>query len=488
MLESFIESPEHHRQSVRVPALRGAPFIDYDGDVGDIQAFRNRTLEICATQLRYADAINGLFQVVHANAKGAGLAQIYSKLDESLRYQVEISYDVSKQPSVRFIEMLFYESDAYNPSFQTCIVEPISDLPRTFALSTPQLARRPKAVELRLPFAHALWDDLYKGIPIDTDFAKLVGSYVQDPDRDVQLLRDFLTVVEPDTNYDAPQDDTVRVRYFGHACVLMECNQISILIDPVISYPGESALDHFTFDDLPPHIDYVLLTHPHQDHVVMETLLRLRHKIGRIVVGRANGGSLQDISLKLFFQHCGFRDVVELGEYEEIKFEGGRIIGAPFYGEHADFDIRAKLVYGIEMKHASCLFFADSNPPTPEFYAPLRKMMAAVDCLFLGMECVGAPATWLYGPFMQKMLTRGEDQSRRLDGCNADAALALQKYFMPRRLFVYAMGAEPWISHLTSISYSEDLIQFKEVRSFEATVKAEGHHAELLFGKLEVLL
>jgi L-ascorbate metabolism protein UlaG (beta-lactamase superfamily) len=298
----------------------------------------------------------------------------------------------------------------------------------------------------------------------------------------------MLKVSAPETGETAGPADTVRIRYFGHACVLMQCDGISVLVDPLISYPGESAIDHFTFDDLPSRIDYVLITHPHQDHIVFETLLRLRTKVDRVVVGRAGGGSLQDVSLKLMLQHCGFERVTELGEYESIEFKGGRIIGAPFYGEHADLDIRAKLSYGVEMHGKACLFFADSNPPAPEFYEPLRKRFPRIDCVFLGMECVGAPATWLYGPLLQKMLNRGEDQSRRLDGCNAATALKLRQYFDPKHLFVYAMGAEPWLTHITSILYSEDTVQFKEARLLESTVRAEGRHAEVLFGKMELLL
>jgi hypothetical protein len=166
--------------------------------------------------------------------------------------------------------------------------------------------------------------------------------------------------------------------------------------------------------------------------------------------------------------------------------DGGRIIGAPFYGEHGDLDIRAKLVYGVELDGTSCLFLADSNPPLAEFYEPLRKQMPHVDCLFLGMECVGAPASWLYGPLLQKMLTRGEDQSRRLDGCDSTRALALWGFFAPKHLLIYAMGAEPWIGHITSIVYSEEAVQFMEARQVERVVREKGGESEVLFGRKEL--
>jgi L-ascorbate metabolism protein UlaG (beta-lactamase superfamily) len=488
MLDSFIDDPQQHRTSARTPELRGGPFIDYDGDPQDMRRFRDQTLQRCEVPLRYADAINRMYQVLHGSARGAGVAGLYAQIDPLLRGCTEIVYDVSKQPCARFVEPLFYRSAACDLTLQSCVLERVNDRPRPFALSTPQLARGPQAVELRLPFGNPLWDRLYQGVPAGPGLADLLAPHLDDPGRDLGLLQDLMSEAAPPGRYQPPPSDTVRIRYLGHACVLLESARVSILFDPLLSYPGESDVDHFTFDDLPPHIDYVVITHPHQDHVVLETLLRLRHKVGQVVVGRCGGGGLQDPSLRLCLEHCGFTNVRELGEYEEIALDGGRLIGAPFFGEHADLDVRAKLVYGVELEGRSCLFFADSNPPEPEFYEPLRRLMPRIDMLFLGMECVGAPATWLYGPVLQKLMTRGEDQSRRLDGCNAATAARLRDYFQPERLYVYAMGAEPWITHLTSILYSEEAPQFKEARALERSVRGQGGHAELLFGKLELLL
>jgi hypothetical protein len=48
------------------------------------------------------------------------------------------------------------------------------------------------------------------------------------------------------------------------------------------------------------------------------------------------------------------------------------------------------------------------------------------------------------------------------------------------------MGAEPWITHITSLLYSEEAPQFKAARAFEAALRADGHHAEVLFGQMEL--
>jgi len=413
---------------------------------------------------------------------------LYAQIDELIRYGVDLSYDVCKQPGPRFIEPVFYDGPLYDVSLQSCVFETVTCEPRKFVLSTPQVSPCQSTVTLRMPFRDRLWDELYAGSADAAALLEQLRPLLGDPDRAAPMLAGMLTQRSPVRDDAAWPHDTVRIRYFGHACVLIQCAGISILIDPLISYPGEAKLDHFTFDDLPERIDYVLITHPHQDHIVFEALLRLRHKIDQVVVGRAGGGGLPDVSLKLMLQHCGFERVTELGEYESLAFECGRILGAPFYGEHADLDVRSKLAYGIEMNHVRSLFFADSNPPAAEFYEPLKKLMPRIDCLFLGMECVGAPATWLYGPLLQKMLTRGEDQSRRLDGCDAAKALKMHQYFDPKYLFIYAMGAEPWLTHITSILYSEETTQFKEARRVESTLRPQGRSAQLLFGKMELLL
>jgi len=487
MLESFLEDPSQHLESARRPELLGGPFINYPGDPADMARFRDATLERCAPQLRAADAINAMYQMLQEQAKGAGLPALYAQVDASIRRGVELSYNVSKQPDVRFIEPVFYDGPLFDTSLQTCLLERATLDPRSFVLSTPQIRAGDRTVELRLPFGDPLWNALNGGTHDVDGLLEQLRPHLGDAARGMPLLRQMLEPVRPAASKDGWPGDGVRLRYFGHACVLMESAGTSILIDPLLSYPGESAVDHYTFDDLPERIDYLLITHPHQDHIVFETLLRLRHKVGQVVVGRGGGG-LPDVSLKLMLRHCGFERVIELGEYEALEFDGGRILGAPFYGEHADLDIRSKLAFGIQMQGACCLFFADSNPPAADFYEPLKKLMPRIDALFLGMECVGAPATWLYGSLLQKMLTRGEDQSRRLDGCDAARALQMHAFFDPKRLFIYAMGAEPWLTHITSIAYSEESTQFKEARKVERTLREQGRQAEVLFGRMELLL
>ena len=56
--------------------------------------------------------------------------------------------------------------------------------------------------------------------------------------------------------------------------MVLETKDVCIISDPVVSQPYEGAMPRFTLEDLPDTIDYVLITHGHQDHILLETLLQ----------------------------------------------------------------------------------------------------------------------------------------------------------------------------------------------------------------------
>jgi glyoxylase-like metal-dependent hydrolase (beta-lactamase superfamily II) len=63
------------------------------------------------------------------------------------------------------------------------------------------------------------------------------------------------------------------VALFWCACILLETPYIRMLFDPVLSYTYQSHISRYSYEDLPDRIDYVFITHNHQDHVLLETLL-----------------------------------------------------------------------------------------------------------------------------------------------------------------------------------------------------------------------
>jgi len=55
----------------------------------------------------------------------------------------------------------------------------------------------------------------------------------------------------------------MKITYHGHSVVLVESEQANIIIDPFISGNGQATIKP---SDLP-HLDYIILTHGHNDHV-----------------------------------------------------------------------------------------------------------------------------------------------------------------------------------------------------------------------------
>jgi L-ascorbate metabolism protein UlaG (beta-lactamase superfamily) len=192
--------------------------------------------------------------------------------------------------------------------------------------------------------------------------------------------------------------------------------------------------------------------------------------------------------LKLLLQRIGFRNVIELDELEDLEVPGGAITGLPFLGEHADLNIRAKLSYLMKLKDRAVLCAADSNNIEPQLYNHLKEAYGALDALFLGMECDGAPLSWLYGPLQAIPLSRKMDQSRRFDGSDYARGIDIVEKFGPRAVYVYAMGQEPWLTYLTSIQYTEESRPIIESNKLVADCRRRGIISERLYGHKEIFL
>ena len=239
---------------------------------------------------------------------------------------------------------------------------------------------------------------------------------------------------------------------------------------------------------LPDQIDYVLITHNHQDHVLFETLLQIRHKVRNIVVPRNGGGHLQDPSLKLLLRSCGFKNVIEMSEMEEAQCGKVKITALPFLGEHADLDIKTKMAWLVRIEPHSLLFAADSCNIEPKLYEHLHREIGDVHALFLGMECDGAPLSWLYGPLLTRRVERAMDESRRLAGSNYEQALELVDLFNCREAYIYAMGQEPWLNYIMSIKYTDQSRPMVDSNRLISTCRQRGKIAERLFGEKEILI
>jgi hypothetical protein len=205
------------------------------------------------------------------------------------------------------------------------------------------------------------------------------------------------------------------------------------------------------------------------------------------VVPKTHGGALQDPNLKLMFNNIGFGNVIEIGEMELINFGDCCITGVPFIGEHSDLNVQAKICHHVRIEDFSMLFMADSCNLENQLYQLVHRELGDVDVLFLGMECEGAPLSWLYGPLLPQKLERDKDQSRRLAGSNFERGKGLVEIFKPLELYVYAMGQEPWLEYISSIKYTPESHPIVQSNKLIEWCAQRGTVAERLFGEKEIL-
>jgi L-ascorbate metabolism protein UlaG (beta-lactamase superfamily) len=485
IMRSYVKSAKMHATMLENPAMRGGPFVDLGGErVDEVRALVEDIERDNAQLLELAGALAELHQLLREKAVGASLEPLYPEVPEALRGYVELAYDGEHRPCFRLFEAFLYRSAYYLPHTQSIALSVTSaDATRPFVMSTPRLLSD-AVFDLRVPFAHRGLDALFRSRSEPRLLAELAAELsVADPDR-----ARFETLFSTEPPAPKPAScQAPRIRYYGHACLSVETDEVSLLIDPCVSYthPSSRSYDHL---DLPAEIDLVLITHTHQDHLHLETLLQLRHKVGTVVVGRNLDGLLEDPSPRLMLSACGFEKLRELDILEPIAIPGGTVTGIPFLGEHHDLRIGSKLAYLIELQGCSMLVVADSCNHEPRLYERLHAITGDVDMLFIGMECEGAPLSWAYGPVLAEPIDRESDRSRRGRGSNCREALELVRRFNFSQVYVYAMGLEPWLRHILDIGHSDDSYSMREARRFIHACNELGIRTELLRDRKEIPL
>lgn len=486
IMDSYLSAPEIHAHAVLNPKMRGGPFMDLGGGrLDEVTELRNKTVERQRHLIDFAKAVKELDVLLMTEAKGFSLEKLYEKVPAILRGYVELFYDRHNNPNFRFFEALLYNSKFWNKSSQSIALWLTANDHRPFCLSTPRLSED-GVINLAIPFDHSGIDDLAR-LKRHPGTEKHIESLFLIPDQKKELFRSFFTDQAP-PKYKTYTGDKIRMRYFGHACVLIETNGVSILVDPLISYYGyPSEVEHYSDIDLPDVIDYVLITHNHQDHILFETLLPLRHKVRHMIVPRTTGGRLEDPDLRIMFESIGFSQVVPIEEMQTIEFSDMSITGLPFTGEHCDLNILAKSCYFLKIGGFKLLFVADSRIIEANIYKHIHGIIGDIDVIFMGMECDGAPLTWLYGPLLTKKIPRDQDGSRRLSGSDCKKGMSLVDVFNPKEVYVYAMGQEPWVEFISSVKYTDESNPIVQSNHLVKACKERGITAERLYGEKELL-
>lgn len=487
LLKSFVATPAIHEAAARDPDMLGAAFIQLPRtQLRQIAALEAATAAQCRHLIQFAQDLMDLARQLQASAAGFSLEEGYSRIPESLRGLIELTYDLDNHPALRIVEELVAGGVLDNSSTQQIALFDTQDRERGFFLNTPRFESEQRMI-IPMPFASERVDVLAASRIHATAPALLLEALQVPPERAQRFLQLF-TSTAPQRKQPAYDGNEVRVRYFGHACVLVQSSEVAVLIDPLLVCGRDESEATLTFDDLPDRIDYVFLTHNHHDHLCPEILLQLRKRIGHILVPRNNPANLADPSIKLTLGALGFHNVIVMDALDRIALPDGEIVSLPFYGEHADLSIASKHGMYLRLKGRTLAFLADSNCLDRMLYRRLLARLGAVATLFIGMECHGAPLSWLYGPYLPDPIKRKDDESRRLSGCDSERAWAVVEELGCTRVFVYAMGQEPWLKYLSGLQYTPDSKQIVESEKLLERCRSAGVPAERLYGCRELTL
>jgi len=489
VMESFVSAPDLHVEALKNPDLIGGPYLSCSPEnVGRVESLLESTRKRSKPLLDLAEAYVQLEDELRRVPNSMSLEPLYVSVPDPIKGYVELVYDRWHQPHARILEALLYRSENFERTRQSVTLERMDFDRREFVFSTPRFPSDTptrKQVRLNAPFDEKALELLFRSRTQGQELGLLIETLARFVDGDVAALEAMFVSKEPARVPKKDMAGAMAVRYFGHACVLIEGDGFSVLIDPLI--PGQgSGPQRFSHADLPDRVDYVLLTHTHQDHVVLESLLELRHRVGTFVVPRGGGGNLIDPSLKELLGAAGFNRVREVGDLDVIDLEAdAKITALPFLGEHGDLDVRTKSAYAISSGGKCIVALADSNGLEPLVYERVSRDIGPVDLLLIGMECSGAPVSWLYGPLLGSPLRRRADQSRRLSGSDCERALSLVQALKAKKVFVYAMGAEPWCTFMTSVHYTDASEPIVQSNKFVAACRAQGIEAGRLYGAAE---
>ena len=205
----------------------------------------------------------------------------------------------------------------------------------------------------------------------------------------------------PDAEWLRANRDTPCLTWLGHATFLYQIEGINILTDPHLSQraspftrvgPRRWVPPPLAIEDLP-HIDLVVISHNHYDHLDLTTVKRL---------ARQAGGSPRfcvPLALKSWFTRAGLRTVDEFDWWQRGVYQGLAVTFTPaqHWSARTSWDRNRSLWGGWRIESAQMSFFFAGDTGYSRDFADIHARLGPVDLAALP---IGA-----YAPrwFMQVM-------------------------------------------------------------------------------------
>jgi L-ascorbate metabolism protein UlaG (beta-lactamase superfamily) len=145
-----------------------------------------------------------------------------------------------------------------------------------------------------------------------------------------RIPRSPLPVESPLEVWSTPSKTGLRVTWFGHSTVLIECDGVRILTDPVfgnnaspVSFVGRKRFHPVpaTLAELPP-LDAILLSHDHYDHMCRPTIRALGRMKIPFITSLGVGERLEKFGVNASL-------ITELDWWEEHDIRGMKVIATP---------------------------------------------------------------------------------------------------------------------------------------------------------------
>lgn len=183
-----------------------------------------------------------------------------------------------------------------------------------------------------------------------------------------------------------PSAEDLTITWFGHSTVLIQMNGINILTDPVFSECASpvSMVGPKRFSELPitteelPHIDVVLISHDHYDHLDYETIKAIDQKVDAYLV---------PLGVENHLERWGIDEdkVQNFAWWEDTKINGLSITSTParHYSNRSITDRFSTLWGSWVLKSDTCQLYISGDSGYGTHYEEIKKRFGKFDVVLV---------------------------------------------------------------------------------------------------------